>query len=179
MHRYPFVMKGSFSDSEWTHVFLGSRNTRTGWEGPWADNMSNPNRWDRSNTLGNGWTWGGGGLSFTVASAAGGELDCLRCVCVSRPFRFVARPPCEETHLKICLSSYLYLHVYTSSLMNCRPDAHHASRLFWQAVVQNPLHRTVLRLQIGDLRTLPPTAGRIGMLCMSTNPSPFLIFCSV
>jgi hypothetical protein len=45
----------------WTahHVFRGNNNTRTGWEGSWGDGPE-----------GEGWSWGGGVLSFTVAAAA-------------------------------------------------------------------------------------------------------------
>jgi hypothetical protein len=38
------------------HTLRGNANTRTGWEGSWGDGPD-----------GEGWSWGGGALSFTVA----------------------------------------------------------------------------------------------------------------
>ena len=66
---FPFVMKaGTAAGAPWAHVFDGGNNTHTGWEGSWADNATEPDRWDRDNISGMGWTCGGGGLGFSVAS---------------------------------------------------------------------------------------------------------------
>jgi hypothetical protein len=64
---YPFVMKlskpldsasAAVQPAGWRgeHLLRGNNNTHTGWEGSWGDGPD-----------GDGWSWGGGALSFTVA----------------------------------------------------------------------------------------------------------------
>ena len=62
---YPFVMQAEKAGGPWQHILRGNQNTKTGWEGQWGDG-----------TQGDGWSWGGGALSFTAAAAAsGGDGD--------------------------------------------------------------------------------------------------------
>lgn len=69
---YPFVMKLStsghgmdMSNGEgWRgeHLLRANENTHTGWEGSWGDGPD-----------GDGWSWGGGALSFSVAPGVDGK----------------------------------------------------------------------------------------------------------
>ena len=69
---YPFVMKLSASgngldrriEEGWKgeHILRANENTHTGWEGSWGDGPD-----------GEGWSWGGGALSFSVAPGVDGK----------------------------------------------------------------------------------------------------------
>ena len=61
---YPFILKLSSTGEGWRgeHILRGNQNTQTGWEGSWGDGPA-----------GDGWSWGGGALSFTVAPGVGGK----------------------------------------------------------------------------------------------------------